>query len=163
MTNANRIQWLNQLIGLEIVLWELIDDRLKEKHDLSHAFFQSLYFIGCSPDGSLRIGDLARSLRITVGATSKLVDRIEAAGLVTRKNDVDDRRASRLVLTRSGARKLADASKTYEATMAKVLDAALSADEQQQLHDLIRRLLATTSEEESPGLIQPEKSGRSVK
>lgn len=145
MAIPNRIQWLNDLIGLEIVLWNQIDNQLNKHHDLSHAFFQSLYFIGCSPEGSLRIGDLARSLRITVGATSKLIDRIEAAGLVKRTNDADDRRASRLVLTKIGTKKLADASKTYEAAMTTVLDASLSANEQQRLHDLIVRLLNNAS------------------
>jgi len=149
MATPNRIQWLNDLIGLEIVLWERVDNQLKAQHDLSHAFFQSLYFIGGSPDGSLRIGDLARSLRITVGATSKLVDRIEAAGLISRKNDADDRRASRLVLTKIGARKLAEASKTYEATMTTVLDTSLSTNEQRHLHDLVIRLLDTNVTEKS--------------
>jgi DNA-binding MarR family transcriptional regulator len=66
-----------------------------------------------------------------VGATSKLVDRIEAAGLLRREVDADDHRASRLALTDAGKRQLADASTTYEAEMAAVLDDTLSTDEQQ--------------------------------
>jgi DNA-binding MarR family transcriptional regulator len=109
---------------------------------------EALFFIGQSRDGSLRVGDLARALRITVGATSKLVDRIAAAGLLRRQRDPDDRRASRAALTDAGKRTLADASKTYEAEMAAVLDATLSTDEQQHLHDLITHLLAATNEGE---------------
>ena len=90
MTPPSCIEWLRDLIGLEIVLWDRINARLKAQHDLSLAFFESLYFIGRSPDGSLRIGDLARALRITVGATSKLVDRIEVAGLIRRELDAND-------------------------------------------------------------------------
>lgn len=146
MTPPNRIQWLSDLIRLEIVLWERVNTRLKQEHDLSLAFFEALYFIGRAPGGSVRVGDLARALSITVGATSKLVDRVEAAGLLRRELDADDRRASRLVLTDAGARTLADTSPTYEAELAAVLDATLSADEQQRLHDLVRRLLAATSE-----------------
>ena len=148
MTPPRRIQWLSDLIRLEIALWDQINTRLHQEHDLSLAFFESLYFIGHSRDGSLRVGDLARALRITVGATSKLVDRIEAAGLIRRELDADDRRASRVALTDAGKRKLADASKTYEAEMATVLDATLSTDEQQHLHDLVTRLLAATSDGE---------------
>ena len=148
MTPPSRIQWLSDLIRLEIALWNQINTRLHQEHDLSLAFFESLYFIGHSRDGRLRVGDLARALRITVGATSKLVDRIEAAGLLRRELDVDDRRASRVALTDAGKRKLADASKTYEAEMATVLDATLSTDEQQRLHDLVTRLLAATSDGE---------------
>ena len=144
----SRIQWLSDLIRLEIALWDQINTRLHQEHDLSLAFFEALFFIGHSRDGSLRVGDLARALRITVGATSKLVDRIEAAGLLRRELDADDRRASRVALTDAGKRKLADASKTYEAEMATVLDATLSTDEQQRLHDLVTRLLAATSDGE---------------
>ena len=106
---------LSDLIRLEIALWDRINTRLRQEHDLSLAFFESLYFIGQSCDGSLRVGDLAWALRITVGATSKLVDRIKAAGLIRRELDVDDRCASRLVLTDAGKHKLANASTTYEA------------------------------------------------
>jgi DNA-binding MarR family transcriptional regulator len=137
----SRIQWLSDLIRLEIVLWDRVNTRLRHEHDLPLAFFESLYFIGHSRHGSLRIGDLARALRISVGATSKLVDRIEAAGLIRRELDADDRRASRVALTEVGRQRLADASRSYEAALATMLDATLTADEQQQLHTLVRRLL----------------------
>ena len=149
VTPPNRIQWLSDLIRVEIVLWDRINARLRQEHNLSLAFFESLYFIGRSPDSSLRVGDLARALRITVGATSKLVDRIEAAGLIRRELDADDRRASRVALTDAGRRKLADASATYEAEMAIVLDATLGTDEQQHLHTLVRRLLTAAEHGES--------------
>ncbi len=146
MTPPSRIPWLSDLIRLEIALWDQIDARLKQAHDLPLAFFEALYFIGQSRDGSLRVGDLARALRITQGATSKLVDRIERAGLIRRGPDADDRRACRVALTDAGTRTLADASTTYEAELATLLDATLSTDEQQRLHDLVTRLLAATNE-----------------
>jgi len=149
VTPPNRIEWLRDLIGLEIVLWDRINTRLKENHDLSLAFFESLYFIGQARDGSVRVGDLARALRITVGATSKLVDRIEAAGLIRRELDADDRRASRVALTDAGRQSLAEASTTYTAELASVLDATLTADEQQLLHTLVRRLLTAADNGEA--------------
>jgi DNA-binding MarR family transcriptional regulator len=144
----SRIQWLSDLIRLEISLWNRINTRLHREHDLSLAFFEALFFIGQSRDGSLRVGDLARALRITVGATSKLVDRIEATGLIRRDLDADDRRASRIALTDAGRHMLANASTTYEAEMATVLDATLSTDERQRLHDLVTRLLAAINDGE---------------
>lgn len=149
MIPLHHIQWLNDLVGVEIVLWNRIDARLLQAHNLSLAFFQSLYFIDQSPDGTLRIGDLARSLRITVGATSKLVDRVEAAGLICRQLDADDRRASRVALTESGSQVLVAASTTYTAELAVILDATLTLEEQQLLHTLVKRLLTTTNQEEA--------------
>jgi DNA-binding MarR family transcriptional regulator len=148
VTPPSRIQWLSDLIRLEIALWNQINTRLHQEHDLSLAVFESLYIIEPSRVGSFRVGDLARGLRITVGATSKLVDRIEAAELLRRELDADDRRASRVALTDAGTRTLADASTTYEAEMETVLDATLSTDEQQRLHDLVTRLFAATTDGE---------------
>ncbi len=137
----SRILWLSDLIRLEIVLWERVDARLRAEHELPLAFFEPLFFISRSRDGSLRVGDLAQALRITVGGTSKLVDRIERAGLIRREPDPDDRRASRVALTDAGKRKLAAAGKTYEAELATILDAALSPDKQHRMHNFVRRLL----------------------
>lgn len=149
MTSPSRIPWLTDLIRLEIALWERINSRLSAEHQLSLAFFEALYFIARSLEGSLRVGDLARALRITQGATSKLADRIEAAGLIRRAPDADDRRASRVILTTRGRQALADASRTYESALAEVLDAALPEAEQQQLHTLVKRLLGAIEPGES--------------
>lgn len=143
---TKHIEWLNDLVRLEIVLWNQIDARLRQDHAISLAFFETLHSIGQARDGSLRVGDLARELRITVGATSKLADRVEAAGLIRRALDTDDRRASRLALTDAGARKLAEASATYSTALAATLDATLTADEQLLLHSLVARLLSATTD-----------------
>jgi len=148
MPVPNRIQWLRDLVSLEIVLWNRIDATLKAQHALSLPFFESLYFIGGAQSGSVRIGDLARTLRITVGATSKLVDRIEAAGLIRRELDAADRRASRVALTEVGKQLLAEASMTHEAEMTHVLDATLATDEQQHLYSLVTRMLTAIDQGE---------------
>jgi DNA-binding MarR family transcriptional regulator len=153
MTRAappGRVAWLSDLIRLEIALWNRIDARLKREHHLPLASFEALYAVGRSREGGPRVGELARALRVTVGGTSKLVDRVEAAGLLRREAVAGDRRASRLVLTDAGQRALAAASRTYEAELAAVLDAALGAAEQRRLHDLVRRLLATMDEGDPP-------------
>src|SRR5438046_10040823 len=78
------------LIRLEIALWDRVDARLRESHELPLAFFESLLFISRAPRGSMRVGDLAGALRVTVGGTSKLVDRIERAGLIAHEPAPDD-------------------------------------------------------------------------
>ena len=91
----------------------------------------------------MRVGDLARGLRITVGGTSKLVDRIERAGLIAREPDPDDRRASRVALTTAGKRRLTAALQTYEAEASRILGSVLSPDEQRQMSDYVSRLLTS--------------------
>jgi DNA-binding MarR family transcriptional regulator len=137
------VAWATDLIRLEIALWDRIDTRLRESHELPLAFFEPLHFVSRARRGSMRVGDLARALRVTVGGASKLVDRIERAGLLAREPDPDDRRASRVALTAAGKRKLTSAARTYEAEVSRIVGEALGPEEQQQLRDHVSRLLAS--------------------
>jgi DNA-binding MarR family transcriptional regulator len=145
---AGGVAWATDLIRLEIALWDRVDARLRASHELPLAFFESLLFIARAPRGSMRVGDLARALRITVGGTSKLVDRIERAGLIARAPDLDDRRASRVALTTAGKRNLTAALKTYEAEVRSILDGVLRPEEQQQMSDCVSRLLTSIDQGE---------------
>ncbi len=65
--------------------------------------------------GPLRptIGDLADHLQLRHHSTVGLVDRAEAAGLVTRRTDTADKRFVRLALTRDGVRRLEKLSRLH--------------------------------------------------
>jgi DNA-binding MarR family transcriptional regulator len=145
------VAWATDLIRLEIAVWDRIDVRLRESHELPLAFFESLLFISRAPRGGMRVGDLAQALRVTVGGTSKLVDRIEKTGLIARQLDPGDRRASHLVLTTPGKRKLTAAAKVYEAEVRDLLDRVLHPAEQRQMGDYISRLLTAIDQEEGEG------------
>lgn len=75
-----RVEWVSDITRLEIVLWERVDARLRERHELPLSFFQA-------PSRTQRVGDLAQAPRITIGGASKLVDRVEIAGLIARRPD----------------------------------------------------------------------------
>jgi DNA-binding MarR family transcriptional regulator len=140
---VNGVAWATDLVRLEIALWDRVDARLRESHELPLAFFESLLFVSRARGGSMRVGDLARALRVTVGGTSKLVDRVERAGLIARQPDPDDRRASRVALTTAGKRRLTAAVKTYEAVVGSILGGVLSPEEQLQMSDYVSRLLTS--------------------
>ena len=141
---TRRVRWLNDLIRLEIMLWDHVDARLKREHDLPLSSFETLLAL---EDGEpRRIGDLAGMLRITIGGASKLADRVRAAGLIDRAADPGDRRASLIALTPRGRAGLAAATITYDAAVAEMLDGVLNDDEQRSMHEMIRRLLADTTQ-----------------
>src|SRR4051812_34040646 len=131
------VEWATDLIRLEIALWDRVDARLQEAHELPLAFFEPLRLISRAPRDSMRVGDIAQALRVTVGGTSKLVDRIERAGLIAREPDPDDGRASRVVLTTAGKRKLTAALRTYDAEAGSILRGVLRPEEQRQMHDYV--------------------------
>ncbi|MCO8270077.1 MarR family winged helix-turn-helix transcriptional regulator [Actinoplanes sp. TRM 88003] len=139
-----RVWWLNDLIRLEILLWEHVDVRLKREHGLPLSSYETLLVV--AGGGEIRIGDLARELRITVGGASKLADRVRAAGLIERTADPDDRRASLIGLTSLGRERLAAATVTYDAAVAEKLDGVLNETEQRSMHEMVRRLLAENAQ-----------------
>ena len=84
--------------------------------DMTLGVLQFLQIMECRK--TCRVYDIAHEVDITVGATSKTVDRIEARGWCRRETNPDDRRSSLLVLTDAGRKALAAAVPTLEAAMA---------------------------------------------
>ena len=100
------------LVRVETRLYNAADARLRAEHDLALGQFEFLTLIEQVPN--CRVQDIARDIAITVGATSKAVDRLERAGLCRREANPGDRRSSILVLTDLGREKLEAARPTLE-------------------------------------------------
>ncbi|GAA1544439.1 MarR family winged helix-turn-helix transcriptional regulator [Kribbella lupini] len=119
------------LVRLETRLYNALDARLKAEHDLPLGQFEFLRFIAGRT--TTRVYDMAQEMAITVGATSKAVDRLEAAGRCRRTANPDDRRSSLVEITPAGAAILAAATPTVEAELRHRLGAVLSADALEEL------------------------------
>ena len=84
-------------------------------------------------------GQLGAEAMVTSGTVTNRVDRLEARGFVRREREPNDRRGVRVVLTTAG-------QKTVDGALTDLLDrerdllVGLSADEQQQLANLLRSL-----------------------
>jgi DNA-binding MarR family transcriptional regulator len=114
----------SELIRFEIELWNAIDARLRAAYDLPLTWFEPMQVIARC--GACRVNDIATELSITIGGTSKLVDRIEAAGYCWRRSNPDDRRSSLIELTPAGRRLLADATAVFEKELQLRLGSVLS-------------------------------------
>jgi DNA-binding MarR family transcriptional regulator len=68
--------------------------------DLS--WYDLLWAIYRRPERRLRVNQLAREVVLSPTATSRFIDRVEAAGHVRREPDPADRRALQIVITDSG-------------------------------------------------------------
>lgn len=102
----------SELIRFQTQLWNAVDARLRAEFDLPLSRFEPMQII--ARRGACRVYDIATELSITVGGTSKLVDRIEASGYCRRRDNPDDRRSSLIELTPSGQRLLERATVTFE-------------------------------------------------
>jgi DNA-binding MarR family transcriptional regulator len=136
MTDLNAL--FNDLVGVEIELWDAIDARLKQVCDLPLGRFLPMRIIADTP--SCRVLDIAGGLSITVGAASKGVDRIEAAGHCLRRPHPHDRRSSIIELTSAGRAVLDSATSAYEGELEARLAARLSARELATLSAIITKL-----------------------
>ena len=90
----------------------------------------------------LRPTDFASTLMLTSSGTTKRLDRLEAAGYITREPDPSDRRGVLITLTPQG-RSLVDKAAVKHMANERHILAGLTATEQRQLADLLRKLSIT--------------------
>jgi DNA-binding MarR family transcriptional regulator len=117
----------SDLIRLETELWDLVEARLRRDHDLVLSWFEPMQVIDRTP--GCRVIDIADALSITIGGTSKLVDRMENAGWCERSPNPDDGRSSTIKLTRSGQRLLTAARRSFADELSQRLSGSLSTSE----------------------------------
>jgi len=94
------------------------------------------------PPYRLRPTDFAATLMLTSSGTTKRLDRLEAAGHITREPDPSDRRGVLITLTPKGRRLVDKASVTHMANEERILS-GLTAAERRQLAGLLRKLSLT--------------------
>jgi MarR family transcriptional regulator, organic hydroperoxide resistance regulator len=94
----------SELVRLETELWNAVEGRLRADFGVTLPVFEFLQVISRHP--ACRVQDIAAELSITVGGTSKIVDRIEASGYCARSANPGDRRSSIISLTPAGKRLL---------------------------------------------------------
>ena len=128
----------SDLVRLETELWNAVEARLRAEHGITLPFYEFLRIIARTP--GCRVHDIAAELGITVGGTSKIVDRIEAAGHCARQANPSDRRSSLLFLTPAGKRLLPRASATVDRELQARLGPVLTERSLAQLTKTLARL-----------------------
>ncbi|CAN7438757.1 MarR family transcriptional regulator [Microbacterium sp. LjRoot45] len=121
-SSATRVELLEELVRYETLLWNTVERGLSRAGSSSLATLLALRYLH-QRESLGRVQDLAWRLGVTVGAASKIVDRLERDGLAVRRPHPDDRRSSLIALTPHGVRALADAETVAEDVLATVLPA----------------------------------------
>ncbi len=117
-------------------------DKTHEESGLQSDSFDVLASLRRSgPPHQLTPTELYREMMLTSGAMTNRIDKLEAAGLVARRPDPNDRRGTLVRLTAKG-KALIDAATTKHVANEERLMSILTPREQQQLTDLLRKLLA---------------------
>lgn len=126
----------------------IIDAGLEENfanHGLDRASFDVLAtLIRSGEPNQLTPAELKNSAMITSSAVAQRVNKLEKAGLVERTPNPDDGRGTLVTLTAAGRKAAENALPDHLATENQLLK-ALSAKEQQQLAQLLSKLIVANS------------------
>lgn len=112
-------KYFDILVLHETELWNQVERRSSGPTTVNLARFEILNATASTPH--CRVQDVADQLRITVGAASRLTDRIETDGLVRRSPHPTDRRSSKIELTEQGRIALARTESAVEQALEDLL------------------------------------------
>lgn len=103
----------------------LLDRELGEKHGLGMSEFEVLERLveerNADSAHALRVQELADTVHLSQSALSRLIGRLEKAGLVTRAMCENDRRGIKVVLTEEGCRRYAQARPLHREVLSLTL------------------------------------------
>ncbi len=129
--------WL-RLLASSNRIEALLRTRLRERHGVSLPRFDLMAQLARHPQG-LKMRELSARLMVTGGNVTGLTDRLVAEGLVERRDDPLDGRATTVHLTAAGARQFAAMAREHEAWVIELFE-GLPAPDQARLHELLGRL-----------------------
>lgn len=133
----------SDLVRVETRLYNAVSARLRAERGLSLGQFEVMEIIDRVP--GCRVLDIAGELAITVGAVSKAIDRLVAAGWCVRLAHPQDRRSSVLRLTPAGDEMLTTSRPVVESELAS-LTAAVAPGDLTRLAATVAALRATLEE-----------------
>ena len=111
--NAAELAAWRGMLRVHSALFHQLDHELETEHRLSLRAYEVLVVLESEPDHRLRMSDLSRSVLLSPNGVSRLVDRLEADGLVHRQRCSDDGRGFFAELTDDGRRRLTEARVTH--------------------------------------------------
>lgn len=117
-----------------------LDAELRSQHDLPLSSYEVLLFLGTAPGGAMRMSELADGVLLSRSGLTRLVDRLERAGLVERHECEEDARGLLASITDAGRDLFAEARKTHLAGVRRLFLDRFSEAEQRTLGDLFERI-----------------------
>jgi DNA-binding MarR family transcriptional regulator len=117
--------WRGVLFAHAHVIRE-VESYLQSEHDLALSWFDVLSRLSGAPENRLRMSELSEAALFTRSGLTRLVDRIEEAGMVRRERITGDRRGVSVVLTPAGKKKFEDAFEGHKAIIEQAFASKMS-------------------------------------
>ncbi|MCX5332692.1 MULTISPECIES: MarR family winged helix-turn-helix transcriptional regulator [unclassified Streptomyces] len=107
---------------------------------ISHLMFEVLLILGRAGEPGLSMRAVAQEQVLTTGGATRLVDRMEAAGLVERAEDPGDRRGRLVRLTPRGEETAVAAARVHVENIRRYFVAPLPAEDRERFAEDLRIL-----------------------
>jgi len=127
-------------------LLEVLNRELSDAHGLSLADYRILVLLSEANSQAMRMSDLADGIVASRSRLTHQIRRLEAAGIVTRQECVDDKRGVLAILTAEGRRRLEAAAPTHLEGVRKHLIDQLGAAERRTITEVFERADAALAE-----------------
>lgn len=154
-------------LGAHARVVRLIEQELAGSGQLPYLWYDVLVAIVEAPGRELRMRDLADALLLTRSNSTRLVDKVEAAGLVRRFPSESDRRGAVAKLTPAGLRALRSAWPIYARGIREHFLAHLSQAEVATLQRSLSRVQLAADQRRSryqpPAIMRPPARKRSIR
>ena len=149
--NHELVLAFGRLLGAANRLEYILGRAIEEECGISHLMFEVLLILGRTGGPGLSIGAIAREQVLTTGGMTRLIDRMEAAGLVERTEDPADRRSRWVRLTPLGEQTAVRAARVHLANIERYfLDPLPAEDRVRFAEDL--RILSHSARDQLPRL-----------
>ena len=135
-----KVQLFGLLLDTNARLSRSLGAVLETECDMALTWFEVLLQLRQSPEGRLKMNQIADAIVHSTGGTTRLVDRIEEAGLVERHLCPNDRRAIHVAITALGNTKLDEALSVHLDYLDDRLGTRLSDEERRTLATLLTKL-----------------------
>ena len=119
-----RAEGWRTLAALHGIIESRLERALAEEHRISVVEYTVLDALSRQHGWHMRMQQLARAAALSASATTRLVNRLEERGLLTRILCQDDRRGIYTELTPAGEALLQQARPTHDAALAEALETA---------------------------------------
>lgn len=121
---------------------DALAEELERDAELPLAWYDVLIQLNNARDGRLRMQDLASAIVLSKSGLTRLVDRMERAGLVARETCPSDRRGTFAQLTPAGRKRFRAAAPGHVRAVAQHFTAHLSDQQLAVMGDAFKALLA---------------------
>jgi DNA-binding MarR family transcriptional regulator len=113
LLNRKELAAWRGLLRVHAALTKSLDAELLREHDLPLSSYEVLLFLADSPDGRMRMSELADGVLLSRSGLTRLVDRMERDGLLRRRRCEEDARGYFAEITEEGRALFTRARRTH--------------------------------------------------